>query len=834
MLNRVQGGIFSDHLPAADGQTTAQSLGLNEAAKVLPHALPAIVGLGMLAAGAGLPSLALKLGTVALDQGRRQINDAHRFEVDNGVEGEKESDSSDEDGDAVNPKPVLDNVPRPSKPTLNGIQPAKQTRVSYMPGPPLSAAADSPQISFERDRATQISPRPRKPLPQSQSVSHLPVNRRRVTPSSPLASRSGPSVVSPTSSAAVSPELTAAPRFPTEQSRSFVGQSHIQSASVPVLSLTSASRSTASLSTQQPDYAQLSESLPRPLLLKLLRSYACRAQLDLLTSLQDISTRLILVPKPARLSALRAELTVLNHNLPRGCCIGMYCPGEGHHHRVVRISPSEAVVLNSADRAPFLLQVEVLEEDLDFDPSRRQNGEDLRKVLDEREAAIARHSYRTVAHLPRRRPIEPQTAGAKLATAVTDGFGSAMRRIGIETVADGADVRPPPARRRDVHARSTSSGAISSDLASIASLPSPPPSLPYQPAPSLSRIAYNASPRPPANAVPTPSGDIANEEVDLVEQLYGDTAIHALPSPAPTDGFVPTPIQNRSVDEAAWRRGQRRPEQHSPLVQPSPSSLTVPNGIASPVGAQSGEGRGDMTLDQYAERMRMAAVMLAQLSASQQPAIGITGTATELVGAGVGLGAGLVGAALGRLPFGRMPSSTSQAGQASSGLAAKVDTVSAASAGLDAISPRQRILSQVDATAIRDRIMREMMELEGERMERMRADSRARSGGWTTASGYSPSMSLNGTSSVAAGDDATVIQRAVNKDDPSGAVLRESRPDKRARIRAASPYGHLAAWDLLSVIVKTGADLRQEQLAVQLISEFGRLWTDAACPHWVR
>lgn len=67
----------------------------------------------------------------------------------------------------------------------------------------------------------------------------------------------------------------------------------------------------------------------------------------------------------------------------------------------------------------------------------------------------------------------------------------------------------------------------------------------------------------------------------------------------------------------------------------------------------------------------------------------------------------------------------------------------------------------------------------------------------------------------------------------AGAVLGESYTAKKARIRAASPFGHLSHWSLLSCIVKTGADLRQEQLAVQLISEFGRIWSEEKCPGWV-
>lgn len=47
------------------------------------------------------------------------------------------------------------------------------------------------------------------------------------------------------------------------------------------------------------------------------------------------------------------------------------------HHRIVRIPPSECVVLNSAERAPYLLLVEVLHGDMDFDPSSKKNKEIL-------------------------------------------------------------------------------------------------------------------------------------------------------------------------------------------------------------------------------------------------------------------------------------------------------------------------------------------------------------------------------------------------------------------------------------------------------------------------
>lgn len=65
------------------------------------------------------------------------------------------------------------------------------------------------------------------------------------------------------------------------------------------------------------------------------------------------------------------------------------------------------------------------------------------------------------------------------------------------------------------------------------------------------------------------------------------------------------------------------------------------------------------------------------------------------------------------------------------------------------------------------------------------------------------------------------------------AVFAEGWEEKMNRIRATSPYGHLPSWQLLSVIVKQGADLRQEQLACQLIREMGWIWERAKIPVWI-
>lgn len=452
----------------------------------------------------------------------------------------------------------------------------------------------------------------------------------------------------------------------------------------------------------------------------------------------------------------------------------------------------------------------------------------------------------------------------------------------------------------------------------------------------------------------------------MVEQLYGDFSVHdALVLPNPE--YHPQ-IHNRSVDEAAWQRAEtaRRSLQlaRSPaLASSSGSRLAAAIGASQAItGTSEGNGSGNtksrssslsaissnhlpqppsrkpLTIDEYAERMRMAAIMLAQLNASQQLPRSGTDAVTGVVGAGVGLGVNLtygVGSVVGSVVgvgldavratlvgssssssatagdqgTGRVShsggdvisaatavsaSSDVPAGQGASGVQKAIDPTHAASgvssfAGSPSASlqssrvnrsaaptaansslpargagptsqsisptssfspqhqPRQRVLSAQEAATIRERIMGEMMALEEERMARMRASSSASThprGSSSRLSGPSAQGQPDGRSTWRGMNEASahpetteeesVVMRAVNKEDPSGAVFQESWSEKKSRIRKSSPYGHLASWDVISVIVKTGADLRQEQLAVQLIKEFGRIWTETKCPHWIR
>ncbi|KAL2156534.1 hypothetical protein VTH82DRAFT_1279 [Thermothelomyces myriococcoides] len=124
---------------------------------------------------------------------------------------------------------------------------------------------------------------------------------------------------------------------------------------------------------------------------RLLRQNYFRCQTAFLSALEDISNRLVMVPKPARLSALRAELALIARDLPAEVDIPVICPpdlvdgspSKSRHHRIVRLNPAEATVLNSAEKVPYLLMVEILRDDLTFDPDTPDNQRLLTTLLSE-------------------------------------------------------------------------------------------------------------------------------------------------------------------------------------------------------------------------------------------------------------------------------------------------------------------------------------------------------------------------------------------------------------------------------------------------------------------
>lgn len=61
----------------------------------------------------------------------------------------------------------------------------------------------------------------------------------------------------------------------------------------------------------------------------------------------------------------------------------------------------------------------------------------------------------------------------------------------------------------------------------------------------------------------------------------------------------------------------------------------------------------------------------------------------------------------------------------------------------------------------------------------------------------------------------------------------ESFENQEARVKNSSVYGNLLTWKMVNVIVKTGDDLRQEQLAIQIMTYFNQIFKEKNLKLWL-
>ncbi|KAK4051786.1 Phosphatidylinositol 4-kinase pik1alpha (PI4-kinase)(PtdIns-4-kinase) [Microbotryomycetes sp. JL221] len=917
LFNRIQSIIFTDPpLPTKQQQQQDdETIELTSPKPKLNAVMASFVGLGIVAGAIAMPSLAETSGNMAIEQGRTldfmptDSNSIDDNEQDSNSESEDESTTTSQTRPRIKQTKTGSNL---STSTLQQQQQVKKSLPNYLPGDRL---LPSKPMSFSNDTNHH-----NKMTMSSSSHTYLPTTTTTTTPSSGQKSRLWPngsqpplaspllggqrrSSLMPGASSAQGSHST--PTLTSSSSTTMTGMGSTSSTSPSrISSNANHHHSGLQLSSNREQQSSSSSStmtttnqieLPKLYLKRLLILESCRSQLDLLRSLQDISTRLVLVPRMARLSSLRAELTVLNHGLPRGCSLGMPTIGfesssssskqnnnnktiqQENQARIVRISPSESVVLNSADRAPFVIHVEVLENDLDFDPNRRQNFEDLRRALNSKQ-----HEKSATNLNKMKQDLQISSYEMKRGSSLgnDNGFTNSLSSSTTSLIQPTTTL-------------STSTKNVVSPL----------------PSPTLSTTATTMLKQDQSSDISTNTTRMTDEtfdqivsepkqEMDLVEQLYGDVSIHDQFDHQPQHEQDEAEIKNRQVDEQAWSIGHQNNDSKNlnldqklnstindskfDTTMKSISNSTMLNKSSPSMTTTTPRSiRGTISLDDYAERMRMAAIMLAQLDASQQASKGVVATGTAAAGTLVGLPVatvagigGVVGAGIGavatRFVSGNSSkridttttnqitsnntnsNSNQEIGQASQGTTVELDTTSAAQ-GVSAVSghqgnlkptivngttttnvsssvttatttatqPRPRVLAASDAAAIREKIMSEMMALEEERMARMKQH------GHSTLSNKFKSNSTRTT------EDGEIVMKAVNKEDPSGEVFAESWKNKVERIRRASPYGHLSNWNVISVIVKTGADLRQEQFAVQLIREFGRIWNEESLPAWV-
>jgi len=65
----------------------------------------------------------------------------------------------------------------------------------------------------------------------------------------------------------------------------------------------------------------------------------------------------------------------------------------------------------------------------------------------------------------------------------------------------------------------------------------------------------------------------------------------------------------------------------------------------------------------------------------------------------------------------------------------------------------------------------------------------------------------------------TVDNKVFYEDRPNNTIFLETSKEQDDRVRRNSPFGQLKTWRLIKLIVKSNDDVRQEQFAMQLISQ---------------
>jgi hypothetical protein len=386
--------------------------------------------------------------------------------------------------------------------------------------------------------------------------------------------------------------------------------------------------------------------------------------------------------------------------------------GARPHHRIVRIPPGESVVLNSAERAPYLLFIEILNNDLDFEPSKRNNKEILKRIVTK----------------------EAERSGASLDLI---SFVTSMAQ----------------SHKHSQEQANSSHAMLDEDTNSTEQVV--------------------VTPATPATADFTqPDND---EEMDLVEQLYGtDRSIRSQPIDLSESIVLPPTPKNKELDMATWSRSSSlslSPFADSNVSQPSPASTKAQVSRQLFSNSYGGEDLAAvnvksriLSLDDYSGRMRTAAIMLAQLNANlvREPLT---------VAPGPGMPTNIpetTSSALSWLPgsswLGNSPDLPG-GGPVHPSLKSGPHDSNVASTG----APTRMKLQYAEASAIRDRIMKEMLSLEEERMERMREN---REGDGTVRI----ADIRYGTKNT---EDDSIIRRELNRADPSAIVFSESWAAKK-------------------------------------------------------
>ncbi|KAJ1980640.1 Phosphatidylinositol 4-kinase pik1alpha (PI4-kinase)(PtdIns-4-kinase) [Dimargaris cristalligena] len=896
MLNQCQEIIFADDMTSSDGDSilSAESLSVVPSLanpvparppkpsrrrfrfwrfKVRENVPAAFVGIGSMMAGIGQPMLSANAGQVAVIQGRRSRLDSRAFETEplTYVSDDSQSDKSG--------KPGL----KGRSVTLEGSEPAKRLigSVATTPVPPHPYASDHDRSHSE---ASLLPPSTTLPLSRStssttpQTAAGATASERRFRPASPphpptledfhqgrafsvkkfydkALARSQNQSSSATTAAGRSSRFRSStmeamsfsdgepsrdrrnvcqsippatsdlgPLATADGPNSHLGEHALSS------SLDNAGRSPHAATFSEGADGFASATVGRagrvPTFERdLLHRHYFQSELQFVMSLTDISNRLVFVSRPDRQSSLKAELLLLNHNLPANVCLPLWCPARdryGTHHKVVRISPADAVVLNSAERAPYLIMVEAVNGDLSVEELSAIGKANMAKQRKERLAGST--AKRDSLASGTASSIEPKSDSA------TEESSMIHRSITADAVLnmDGA-----LARSMSLLQLNSTNSPASTDMATTQSehrMTAHRASMLESTAWDLTDTSLGSTDWTSSRRRTTSAGNLGSNPATPSALNTQEAALLDLPSVDLGDLSLSTPttpplaksaglVEGRVSDQLADNNTQHQQQVHL--------------------------RRNSTVAEDFQERMRTAAVLLAQLAQQE----GKKKSWYQRQSAPSALpSSSLTG----------LSHNTLVQGMAASAAGAN-NSLAAGTAGHDGsnnAAPRPAFTAQ-GTDQIRARIIQEMMALEEQRMRLMDPPHSAQRKSSLTittipdkgerkdkvnADATIPSLNTESTPTTPAlaaprtsesvvtveGDileDQKLLQDKVkHKDDPSAAVFREDWETKEARIRASSPYGSLPGWQLFSVIVKTGGDLRQEQFALQLIKEMQRIW----------
>jgi phosphatidylinositol 4-kinase len=379
--------------------------------------------------------------------------------------------------------------------------------------------------------------------------------------------------------------------------------------------------------------------------------------------------------------------------------------------------------------------MEILKDDLDFDPARRPNKEVLKRIVTKENEAKG-------------------TSSELISFNLSTGF---HRQKSIPNLVVDSET------------------VLSEDTVGIA----------------------NVIPPTPPSGVDIPGEE---EEIDLVEQLYGTNQSLRRPIDLSESIVLPPAPKNKELDMAAWSRSSSIPSSPSmdggsflstpptPAFTPATSRPSLPSSRQSTPRPNDAPGNSILSLDEYSERMRTAAVMLAQLNAnlvresittvplppgtpaSPNAQLSLSGSLSWIPGSSWLAGASDEASAGGPLHPSLAGGRHENTGSSSS-----------------AASSRMKV-QYSEAAAIRDRIMKEMLALEEERMERMR-ENREGEG----------MMRIGDVSGGMKTEDEGIIRRELNRADPSAIVFSETWAAKKARTASFSLELLLMSWVCLRV-----------------------------------